>query len=393
VILTICGDAHIGAIYGLGGSNGRGGNTRVDDYERTLNKIVDHAIKVGSDAFIQTGDIFDVRNPAPEHVAVVNRALKRLSMAGVTSIVIMGNHDYIRSGETFKSSISSLAARNYPNVRTVLEPQVMTLANTKGDGVDLLLIPFRDRRMYPGKTTQEDSDYFDAHMEKLIESCSGARPIVAVGHNFFYEGSYNDFGGTEILSHPDTYRKCDLVAMGHYHHFRKIRKESPIAFYTGSMEKLNFGDEKDDKFFFDYDTRKKKVKVHKCPSRPLYDSFSDLSMVEVDEFKKELEKEVKSLDIEGKIVRFKVAVRDTVLQIIKKTEIEKMLYAQGAFYVSRVNIEPVVKRIVRDDKILKQKDDFSMMKAFIESQKLEDELSKTILREAKEIMEHTNVAD
>ena len=28
---VICGDTHIGAIFGLGKNNGRGGNTRVDD--------------------------------------------------------------------------------------------------------------------------------------------------------------------------------------------------------------------------------------------------------------------------------------------------------------------------------------------------------------------------
>ena len=27
----ICGDVHIGAVFGLGGGNGSGGNTRVDD--------------------------------------------------------------------------------------------------------------------------------------------------------------------------------------------------------------------------------------------------------------------------------------------------------------------------------------------------------------------------
>ncbi len=388
--LVICGDTHIGAVFGLGGSNGKGGNTRVDDYEKTLNHIVDYAIKTEADAFIQTGDAFDSRTPSPEHMAVFNRALKKLSMANIAAIVLMGNHDYIRSGDTFKSSISSLAARYYPNVRTVLEPQIMTLANTKGDGVDLLLAPFRDRRMYPGKSTQEDSDYFDAHMESLIESCTKKRPIVAIGHNFFYEGNYNDYGGTEVLTHPDTYRKCDLVAMGHYHHFRKVRDEGPIAFYTGSMEKLNFGDEKVDKFFFDYDTKSKKVKVLKCPSRPLLDLYSDLSMFNVGEFKEHLSNEIDGLDLKDKVVRFKIAVQDTVLQVIKRAEIEKMLYAQGAFYVSRVNIEPVVKRIVRDDKILKQKDDISMMKAFVESQKLEEELSKLLLREAKDIMEEAD---
>ena len=42
--VVVCGDSHIGATFGLGKSNGSGGNTRVDDYEKSLNYIVDYCI-------------------------------------------------------------------------------------------------------------------------------------------------------------------------------------------------------------------------------------------------------------------------------------------------------------------------------------------------------------
>jgi len=62
-----------------------------------------NAIEVKADVFAQTGDVFDVRNPEAEHVAVINRCIKRLSVAGIPSIWLMGNHDYKKSGDKCNS--------------------------------------------------------------------------------------------------------------------------------------------------------------------------------------------------------------------------------------------------------------------------------------------------
>ena len=167
--IVICGDTHIGAVFGLGGPNKKGGNTRIDDYERTLNYIVDYAIANNVDAFIQTGDAFDTRNPEPEHMNILSKAIKRLSMANITSIVIMGNHDYIRNSDGFTSAISSLAAKDYPNVRLVIEPEIVKLYDGKTKGANLLLLPYRDRRMYPGKTTEDDSRLYQQEVKSLLD--------------------------------------------------------------------------------------------------------------------------------------------------------------------------------------------------------------------------------
>src|SRR5690606_10388512 len=98
--VVICGDSHIGAVFGLGGPNGKGGNTRIDDYEKTLNYIVDYCIENNVDVFVQTGDAFDKRNPTAEQLEVFNRALKKLSTHNIFSVVIMGNHDYKKTGPT-----------------------------------------------------------------------------------------------------------------------------------------------------------------------------------------------------------------------------------------------------------------------------------------------------
>ena len=69
-----------------------------------------------------------------------------------------------------------------------------------------------------------------------------------------------------------------------------------------------------------------------------------------------------------------------------KSVIQSKLYDLGAFHVSKISIETVVKRIIRDSAILDNKDDFSMFEAFIDSQGIDGEYKKSLLKEAKIIM-------
>ena len=383
--VAILGDTHIGAIFGLGSSKPEGGNTRVDDYKATLNYIVDYCIDSGIDLFIQTGDVFESRNPSPEHMSIFNDALRRLSLAGVAVAVIMGNHDYRRSGNTFTSASSSMAAVYYPNVKIALEPEILELKKG-GEHLQVVLIPYRDRKMYEGSTTEEDSLLYEQEVKELVSACDPDSPIIAVGHNFFKENSYNDYGGLEVLPSFNAFDGCDMVTMGHYHGFKILRKIKPIAIYAGSMEKSNFGDEKVKKYFVEYDTAKKKVKFIKTPVRELLNGTTDLSMYDTEHFWKALKDEFSKVDFKDKIVRYNIALQGKILPTIKRTDIRDMLYDLGAYFVSKVTLEPIFNRMVRDSAVLEHKDDMSRTQAFIDSQPYDDELKAKLLKEAKLIV-------
>lgn len=384
---VICGDAHIGAIFGLGRPDGNGGNTRINDYVKSLNHIVDYTISSKADIFIQTGDIFEHRDPDVRHMAIVDAALKKLSNAGVSTFVIMGNHDYRRNGSSFTSSITSLAAADYPNVRMVLDPEVIEVSNNDGDSSNLLLLPFRDHRMYSGKGNKEKSEGFEAEIKSLIDGVKNQNPTIAVGHNFFYEGSYNDFGGSELMARPSAFEGCDVALMGHLHQFRVLRKRSPVCIYTGSMERSNFGDANVDKYFIDYDLSTKKASFKKVPSRELVERSIDLSGADFSDISDRITEEIGLTDLKDKIVRFKFAIDERVLPAVDKKSISDKLYAAGAFFVSKVIIEVVAKRIVRDNSVLEHEDDYSMFKAFVEKQELSKATLEGMLKEARNIME------
>lgn len=383
---VICGDVHIGAIFGLGGPNKSGGNTRVDDYASTLNWIVDHTINSSAEIFIQTGDLFEVRNPTLEHMAIADAALKRLSKANIATFVIMGNHDYRRVGSSYTSSILSLSASELPNVKVLVDPKIVHFTSIKNESVNLLLLPYRDRRLFPGKGNAEQSEVLDQVIKSMISSVKNKDPIIAVGHNFFYEGSYQEYGGSEVMISPQAFVGCDLAMMGHLHQARTLGGTTVPCIYTGSMERTNFGDMNVKKTFVDYNITSKDLKIVKTPVRELLDFIIDLSDSDFSNISSNLDAEISKQNISNKIVRARILCEDKFFPALDRQAIQDKISKAGAHYVSKVIIEPTVKRIVRDNTILMHSDDYSMIKAFIESQDLDETFRGEILQEAKNII-------
>ena len=384
---VILGDVHFGCIHGLGKSKPDGGNTRYDDYEATMNYVVDYCIENKIDVFIQTGDLFEYRDPSATVMSMADRFLKKLSNSGIQTFVIMGNHDYKRRGDSFTSSISSLPAINYPNINFVLNPKIMSVESSEDDKMDILLLPFRDKRMYSGETLLEKCSAYEKEINELVRSSDGDSPIIAVGHNFFYEGSYNDYGGRELLVNPDRLEGLNSVFMGHLHSFRVLRNSNPTCIYTGSMERNNFGEAKENKNFIIYNSKNDEVTFHKPPLRNLIEIKKDLSDFDVSNVYSGITDLIDSFDLKDSICRLTVDVREELIPTLNRSKLKAYIYEKGAFYVPKVNLLPVRKRVVRDTSILDNEDDYSMFESFLAQQGIEKKDLEFLLKEAKTIME------
>ena len=384
--VAILGDTHFGAIMGLGKPTEDGSNTRIKDYEKSMDFCVQYCIENKIDAFVQTGDLFEKRNPSPIEIEAADKAIRKLSSANIPTFIIMGNHDYKRFGGTYTSALLSMPAKHYTNVRILIEPDIISVSNSSYERVNLLLMPFRDKRMYSGDTNIEKSLAFEKHILTLFEGCNKKYPTIFVGHNFFYEGSYSDFGGSELLVNPKTFKDFSASFMGHYHAQKDI-DPSINCYYTGSMERTNFGEASHKKYLFVYDTNTMSVNKVEIPCRDLNEISLDLSQSEISEVLKELENSVNEIDVTEKIVRMKISIQQDMNSLIKKGLLEEKLYKKGAYYVSKIHIENKFRKIARDTSALKEETDYKIFQKFLLSQKLPTELCNKISEQAKKIME------
>lgn len=383
--VAILGDTHIGAVFGLGKPTECGSNTRIKDYEETLDYAIQYCIDNKIDAFVQTGDLFEKRNPSPVSVEAADKAIRKLSEANIPTFIIMGNHDYKRFGGTYTSSLLSMPAKHYANVRILIDPEVVSVYNERKEKINLALMPYRDKRMYAEKSTEAASLRFEREANKMYEDADNRYQTLFVGHNFFYESSYNEFGGSEILARPASFKNFDATFMGHYHGFKKFNSEN-LCYYTGSMERNNFGEAKHEKYMLVYDTNTRSVEQVTLPVKDLCEISVDVSNASLEDITDNLDKAFEDVDIENKIVRMRISIDQTMNSLITKNKLEERLYSLGACFVSKIIVENKYKKMSRDTSALKEEDDFKMFSKFLESQKLDDDLTKKILKVAKQIV-------
>lgn len=382
--IVIVGDTHFGVNNGLGRKKSEGGHTRLDDFSETFNKIIDYCIENDVDALVQTGDLFEARTPSQEDIMAVDKAFRRLSANGITTVAIMGNHDYSKVQTSLKSTLRLLSSRNYDKVRLYEDPQIISVG-TSYDPVNLMLLPYRDKKYYPGSTNEEASIEFSKEIEELLETRDKTAPTLAVGHNFFWEGSYKKYSG-EIMIKPDVFKDCVGVLMGHEHNF-KILKEEPFVCYTGSMDRQNFGDKNKNYFFIEYDSILQKFTKIPTPTIDLHDETIDLQKSDHESILKDLKKKVNEYDLTDSIVRFTFLIPEKLNEFIKVPSVEKLIYSRGAKFVSKIIKQPIKERFVRNLDINKNLTDYQKFKKFIDDQGYDDADKTSILKFAKEIIE------
>src|SRR6516164_4324477 len=89
-------DIHFGSGEGHGCLNPTTGlNVRFEDFVAALGKVVDYTITNRADAFLFSGDAYRNASPEPIYQKMFARELKRLSDAGIRTILVVGNHDQI----------------------------------------------------------------------------------------------------------------------------------------------------------------------------------------------------------------------------------------------------------------------------------------------------------
>ena len=279
-------DTHLG-MENYGRINPQTGlNTRFEDGMKCLQFIVDKAIERDVDAAIFAGDAYRTCDPNPTHQHGFAQQMRRLRDAKIPLVMVPGNHDMpVSFGR--KSSIDIFGALGSDNVFVFTERRVETIQTQSGA---LQIAPFP----WPTRATMMAKDEFRgvkeeevvAEIERLSErvlvelanEVDATIPCVLVAHVM---ADRAETSGSEyyaaIMRDPKFHvgtlanAKFDYVALGHVHKFQDLNKnQQPPVVYSGSMDRINFGEEKDVKGFCIVDISKGNADVEfiETPTRP-----------------------------------------------------------------------------------------------------------------------------
>ncbi|MCJ7716022.1 MAG: exonuclease SbcCD subunit D [Anaerolineales bacterium] len=257
---------------------------RILDFLASLDVIINTAINEEVDCVLFAGDAYKDRNPAPTFQREWGRRIMRLSQAGIPTILLVGNHDLSPSiGRAH--ALTEFDTLQVPHVLIIDKPcflssEELSQLCPEGKRLDLQLIALpwlsRTGMMTALDLQTRDLDRVYGEMiDKLtqdintwLEKADPELPTLFAAHASV-EGAV--FGGERSVSLGNDLilplslvqdSRLDYTALGHIHKKQELNKSKhPPVIYPGSIERVDFGEARDEKFFVIADVNKGKTKL------------------------------------------------------------------------------------------------------------------------------------
>ncbi len=241
-------------------------STRLMDFLRSYDEMVDYAIESKADLVLFCGDAYKTREPTQTQQREFARRINRLATSGIPVFILTGNHDMPNAvGRATATEIfDTLAVKN---VTVANKPGTYPITTKSGD-IQIVALPWLRRstllsrddvRNLPleevnKKLQQVLTDIIDAQVKKL----DPVVPAILAGHvsiSTAKAGSETmmSIGQEHVLLLSSVKNPTfDYVALGHIHKQQVLNEDPPVV-YSGSLERVDFGEEDDDKGFYEVD--------------------------------------------------------------------------------------------------------------------------------------------
>jgi exonuclease SbcD len=262
-------------------------HTRLLDFEKALHFCIDRAIKEDVDFFLFSGDAYKTAHPTPTHQRLLMHCFLRLFRAHIPLVMVIGNHDNPLSfGKAHALEIfGQLPVDGFH----VIDQPTTLMLQTKGGPVQIVGIPWPSRSTvalnadHTHKNVHElaahISEKVSEHIALRAEQLDQAIPALLAAHltvdaGIFSGSEKRAICGTDPLFSPAqlAIEPFDYVALGHLHRYQNLHPHGyPAVVYSGSIERVDFGERKEEKGFCLVSIPAKGKAEHqfiKGPSRP-----------------------------------------------------------------------------------------------------------------------------
>ena len=251
---------------------------RIQDFLKSLDTIVDTAIHEKVDMVLFAGDAYKDRTPAPTYQREWGRRMMRLSKAGIPTLLLVGNHDISPAvGRAF--SFQEFDTLEVPHIRLISKPCFLRPDDLEGVPVQILAIPWITRGSVAAALENsglpEDADpiehlheTYSKIMDAFLETADPGVPVIFLAHASVegakYGGERSVMLGNDLTLSPALVkdRRLDYSALGHIHKKQDLNAGfQPPVVYPGSIERVDFGEAADEKFFVIAEVEKGNTRV------------------------------------------------------------------------------------------------------------------------------------
>ena len=256
-------DLHIG-VENYGRTDPETGlSTRLGDFLASLDQVVEFALNEDVDIVLLAGDAYKGRDPSQTHQRELAKRLACLSESNIPTFLLVGNHD-LPNAASRATAVEIFSTLNVPNIHVGSGLQNY-LIDTRAGPLQILAVPWPRRSALlgredsRGKSIDEIREEVERRMTEAIDSRARELdpevPAIIAGHvtvNGATVGTERSMmlGQDHILMASALERpQVEYVALGHIHKHQVLRNERPVVAYSGSLQRVDFSEEGDEKGF------------------------------------------------------------------------------------------------------------------------------------------------
>lgn len=399
-------DVHIG-MENYGKTDPKSGlSSRVVDFLRRMDEMVDYARDNDVDLIIFAGDAFKTRSPNPTYQREFAWRIQDLAdLAPV--IMLVGNHD-LPPNTVKASSIEIYDTLRVKNVRIAHDYEVFKIETKRGEVVvGTAPYPIRARLMQDldltGRTIRDTDKLLEETLGNLLmklaedadELAGDDLPRILTGH-FTVHGAALGSERKVMLGRDVQIslglladNRWDYVALGHIHKHQNMthnRENVPPVVYSGSIERIDYGEELDPKGFCWVELSRNETQYDyvRVMARPMVTLRIDC--------KKEayptraVTKLIRETELKQAIVRIIIQLTPETNASVKDSFLRRELLEAGVFHIAGIirDIErPERARLGTNPEGLTHEE---LLEKYLISREIEPDRRDMLMEKAEEIM-------
>jgi exonuclease SbcD len=395
-------DIHMGSGFSHGRLNPKTGlNTRLEDFVASLSRCIDRAIAEPVDLVLFGGDAFPDATPAPfVHEAFASQ-FRRLADADIPTVLLVGNHDQHSQGNG-GASLSIYRTLAVPGF--LVGDRITTHRITTRNGlIQIITLPWLTRSTLltrpetEGLSLGEVNDLLIQRLEPVLEAeirqLDPALPTILLAHVMADRAS---LGAERFLAVGKGFSvplslfnrpEFEYVALGHVHKHQNLNPgNDPPIIYPGSIDRVDFSEEKEEKGYIFLEIEKGRVNWQFCPlpTRPF--RTIEVNVSEAEDPKQEILKALKKHPITDAVVRLVYTIRSEQLEAIDASTLAEALKTAHTYTIRPELISQLSRPRLPELGVGTNLDPMEALQAYLDNRTDLREIVSDMLEAARELL-------
>ena len=365
---------------------------------KALDFAIEYAEEHGASLFLIAGDVFDRRDPPSYIQKGFAERVKRLTESGITVFIVTGNHEGAPNPER-NIHLDVYSALRIKNVFVAKRIRLYKLRD-----INIISVPYPYKKNLLAKEEYRDKSEAEIALKmngiikdaikKYVEEADNDNPIIVAAHIPVSDAkvgseTYSTFSFEIPLSRSDfDIDGVSYVALGHLHTRQAMetpRLGIPLV-YSGSIDRINFSEENEEKGFYDVEIGADKKPVFTPVNNPFARKFYSIRLYK--------DSDINAVDFARagesitRVVLYDDLQDESLLRVlIKRLKKEALVFAgmedkrdfgnESSFFKASLSVSP-------HDAIIRYLDEKKQTDKFIEKER------QTILETAVKLLKEAN---